>query len=63
MSVADRQDRHEQLPPAEVDLADLGTVSEEALTAARADPQRQADRLAALEALDVLERDGRLLIS
>lgn len=63
MSVADRQDRHDQLPPAEIDLSDLGTIPAAALEADRVDPRSQAERRAALEALDALERDGRLLIS
>ncbi len=63
MSVADQQDRHDQLTSAEIDLSDLGTIPVAALESDRADPRRQAERRAALEALDALERDGRLLIS
>jgi hypothetical protein len=62
MSVADRQGQGHDDSPATVDVSDLGTISQAALDADRADPARRAEHQAALDALDRLERDGRLLL-
>lgn len=62
MSVGDRQDRDGEVSPVEIDLSDLGTVPEAALEADRADPESRAERRAAREAIDDLERSGRLVV-
>ncbi len=61
MSVANRQDRDHDHSTT-VDVSDLGTIAQAALTADRDDPARRAEHQAALEELDRLERDGRLLL-
>ena len=62
MSLADRQDRGHDHSPTTVDVSDLGTIAQAALAADRADPARRSEHQAALEELDKLERDGRLLL-
>lgn len=62
MSVGDGQDQGREIGPAEIDLSDLGTVLEAALEADRADPERRGERRAARDAIDELERSGRLVV-
>lgn len=62
MSIVDKQTRAGAAGSVQADLADLGTFSEEEFAAAQADAQRQAERDRALQALEKLERDGRLLL-
>jgi hypothetical protein len=62
MSVDDRQDQDSDVAPVEIELSDLGTVSEAAFEADRGDADRQAQRRAALERIEALDRTGRLLV-
>lgn len=55
-------DQGPDISPGGIDLSDLGTVPEDALEADRANPDRRAERKAALKELDELERAGRLLL-
>lgn len=62
MSIADQQTRAGGARPAAVNLADLGTISEEEFADAQAEPRRQEERDRAVQALEQLERDGRFLL-